>query len=48
MKVGVLVAGFLLMTGCAHDAHLSSPVDIDGRWQGELAGYMNSPSTTLI
>jgi hypothetical protein len=48
MKICALVAGLFLIAGCAHDAHLSSPIDIDGTWQGQMAGFMGSPPTTLI
>jgi hypothetical protein len=48
MKICALVAGLLLIASCAHDVYLSLPIDIDGTWEGQLAGFMGSPPTTLI
>ena len=50
MKFCALVAGLLIITSCAYDAHLSSPIDIDGRWQGQVQvpGFMDSPPINLI
>lgn len=48
MKIGTLLAGFLLIISCAHDAHQSLPIDIDGTWEGQLKGFMGGPPTTLI
>ena len=48
MKLCALVGGLFLIAGCAHDAHLSLPIDIDGRWEGQVAGFMGSPPMTLI
>ncbi len=49
MKIYALVASFLLVaSSCAHDAHQSLPIDIDGRWEGQLEGFMGGPPMNLI
>lgn len=48
MKICTLIAGLLLIASCAHDAHQSFPIDIDGTWQGQVAGFMGSPPMNLI
>ena len=48
MRICALVVGFLLIAGCAHDAQQSLPIDIDGRWEGQIEGFMGGPPTKLI
>jgi hypothetical protein len=48
MRICALIVGLLLTASCAHDTQQSLPIDIDGRWEGQIEGFMGGPPTELI